>query len=46
MLSIEDEILGWAYVHYKTYHAGIILFDGKATKVGENMWQISIDHMP
>jgi len=41
MLSFEGEILSWAYVNYKAYHAGITLFDGKATKVGENMWQIS-----
>jgi len=41
ILSFESEILGWAYVNYKAYHAGIILFDGKATKVGENMWEIS-----
>lgn len=45
MLSFEDEILGWAYVNYKAYHAGITLFDGKATRVGENMWQISTDNM-
>jgi len=46
MLPLEDEILGWAYVNYKAYHAGITLFDGKTTKVGENMWQISIDDIP
>jgi len=43
MLSFEDEILGWAYVNYKAYHTGIVLFDGKATKVGEDMWQISTE---
>ncbi len=31
----------WAYVNYNAYNAGIILFDGKATKVGENLWEIS-----
>lgn len=40
MLSFED-ISEWAYVDYKTYNAGIILFDGKATKIGENLWEIS-----
>jgi hypothetical protein len=28
-------------VNYKAYHSGIILFDGKASKVGENLWEIS-----
>jgi len=36
MLPLEDEILGWAYVNYKAYHAGITLFDGKTTKVWKN----------
>jgi len=46
MLPFDDEILSWAYVNYKAYHAGITLFDGKATKVGENMWQVSTDNIP
>jgi hypothetical protein len=45
MLSFEGETSGWAYVNYKAYHAGITLFDGKATKVGENMWQKSTNDM-
>lgn len=40
-LSFEDQTLGWAYVNYKAYHSGIVLFDGKASKVGENLWEIS-----
>lgn len=40
MLSFEGTS-GWAFVNYKAYNAGIILFDGKATKVGENLWEIS-----
>ncbi len=40
-LSIEGQTSGWAYVNYKAYHSGIILFDGKASKVGENLWGIS-----
>lgn len=42
-LSFEDQTSGWAYVNYKAYHSGIILFDGKASKVGENLWGISTD---
>jgi len=45
ILSLEDKTLGWAYVNYKAFHAGIVLFDGKATKVGENMWEISSNDM-
>jgi len=40
-LSFEGQTLGWAYVNSKAYHSGIILFDGKASKVGENLWGIS-----
>jgi len=40
-LSIEGQTSGWAYVNYKAYHSGIIIFDGKASKVGENQWEIS-----
>lgn len=40
-ISIEDGISNWAYVNYKAYHSGIVLFDGKASKVGENLWKIS-----
>lgn len=41
MLSFEGQTSGWAYVNVKAYHSGIILFDGKASKVGENLWEIS-----
>ncbi len=41
VLSIESQTSGWAYVNYKAYHSGIVLFDGKASKVGENLWKIS-----
>jgi len=44
MLSIEDQI-SWAYVNYEAYHSGIVLFDGKASKVGENLWKISTNNM-
>lgn len=41
ILSSDTQTSGWAYVNYKAYHSGIILFDGKASKVGENLWEIS-----
>ena len=41
MLEFEGQTSGWAYVNAKAYNSGIILFDGKASKVGENMWRIS-----
>ena len=41
MLEFDGQISGWAYVNAKAYNSGIILFDGKASKVGENMWRIS-----
>jgi hypothetical protein len=40
-LSFDGKTTGWAYVNYKAYHSGIVLFDGKASKVGENLWRIS-----
>ena len=36
MLSFEGHTSGWAYVNFKAYQSGIVLFDGKASKVGEN----------
>jgi len=42
MLSFDGQI-SWAFVNYKAYNTGIVLFDGKASKVGENLWEISID---
>ena len=41
MLSFDGKASGWAYVNYKAYHSGIVLFDGKASKVGDNLWKIS-----
>lgn len=41
MLSFEGHTSGWAYIKAKAYNSGIILFDGKASKVGENLWEIS-----
>jgi len=39
MLSIETS--GWAIMNYKAYNVGITLFDGKAIKVGQDLWEIS-----
>lgn len=43
MLEFDGQTSGWAYVNAKAYNSGIILFDGKASKIGENMWKISTD---
>lgn len=40
-LTADGKTAGWAYVNYKAYHSGIVLFDGKASKIGENLWEIS-----
>ena len=42
ILSSDGQI-SWAYVNYKMYQSGIILFDGKVSKIGENLWEISIE---
>jgi hypothetical protein len=41
MLSPDGETSSWAFVNIKAYNSGIILFDGKASKIGENLWKIS-----
>ena len=41
ILSFEGHTSGWAYVNFKAYQSGIVLFDGKASKVGEDLWEIS-----
>ena len=35
-----DEQMTWGYVNYKSYNAGIVIFDGKASKLGENLWKV------
>ena len=45
MLSFDDQ-MSWAYVNYKAYQSGIVIFDGKASKSGENQWEISIEDVP
>ena len=38
---LSSDISGWAIMNYKAYNAGITLFDGKAVKVGQDLWKIS-----
>lgn len=33
----------WTYVNYKPYHSGIVLFDGKVSKMGDRYWKISVN---
>jgi len=40
-ISIEGQTSSWAYVNYQVYNSGIIIFDGKASKVGDNLCEIS-----
>lgn len=41
ILSIEGQ-MSWAYVKFKAYQSGIVLFDGKVSSIGEDIWKISI----
>jgi hypothetical protein len=41
MVSLEGQVSDWIYVNYYAYHSGIVLFDGKASRVGENLWKVS-----
>ena len=40
-LMFEGKTTGWAYVSGKAYNSGIVLFDGKAIKIGERIWDLS-----
>ena len=42
-MSFDGQI-SWAYVNYKMYQSGIILFDGKISKIGDNLWEISTEN--
>jgi hypothetical protein len=35
-----DEKMTWGYVNQKSYNAGIVVFDGKVSKLGENQWEV------
>ena len=39
--SFDEQPSSWAYVNYKTLHSGIVLYDGKASKIGEDQLKIS-----
>ncbi|MDH3677025.1 MAG: hypothetical protein OEQ12_01840 [Nitrosopumilus sp.] len=39
----EEGVSGWSFVSSKAYHSGIVLFDGKASKVGEKFWKFSVN---
>ena len=43
MVSFEEESSSWAYMNYNALHSGIILYDGKASKIGERQLDISTD---
>lgn len=45
ILSFEGQISSWAYVNYKAYQSGIILFDGKASKIEGDFWDISTSNV-
>ena len=42
ILSLEGTS-NWSYVTYKTYNSGIVLFDGKVSKLGQQFWKISLN---
>ena len=33
-------------MNHKAYHSGIVLLDGKASRIGENLWEISRNGLP
>ena len=41
MPTFDEQPSSWAYVNYKTLHSGIVLYDGKASKIGEDQLKIS-----
>ena len=42
MVSFEEESsLSWTYVNYNALDSGIVLYDGKASKIGEDQLKIS-----
>ncbi len=42
ILSLEGTS-GWSYIDYTGYHSGIVIFDGKPSKFGENHLKISVN---
>ena len=45
MFSFEDQTSSWTFVNYNEYHPGIVFFDEKASKVGENLWEITANEV-
>jgi hypothetical protein len=41
ILMFDGKTNGWAYIHGKAYNSGIVLFDGRAIKIGEQSWKLS-----
>ncbi len=41
ILMFDGKTYGWAYIQGKPYNSGIVLFDGKAIKIGERSWEQS-----
>ena len=46
MLSFYGQISDGIHVNHKGYHSGIVLFDGKASRIGENLWEILRHDLP
>jgi hypothetical protein len=42
ILSLEGTS-GWSYINPQSYHSGIVLFDGNASRAGEKYWKISVN---
>ena len=45
MVSFEEESSSWTYVNYNALNSGIVLYDGKASIIGENQLEISNDFL-
>ncbi len=41
-LMIEGKTHGWTNVKGKAYNSGIVLFDGKAIKISDRNWRLSV----
>ena len=46
MLSLYGQISDGIHVNHKGYHSGIVLFEGKASRIGENLWEILRHNLP
>jgi len=41
IISFEEESTNWTYVNYNALHSGIVLYDGKASKIEKDQLEIS-----